>query len=174
VWVVFQTLNPLSTSVFVPDRVIPVVGVKQFFGCFIDMPEGVVDGGVGVFLLALVGKRAPPILHNFDEIHRIAQKCDRHRTVHFAVEYPEPLVVRNRKYTRRDDGLGLVIVTMRDPRGYEIPIPLHVPRAEAPQVPAHERHSDEHERRRRKYGDVYERNPDDDAKKNGPFYKILA
>src|SRR3989344_562267 len=173
-WVVFWTWTRLLRGVFIPDWVISVVGMEQLFCVFINMPEGIIDGGIGVFLLALMGKRAPPILHNLDEVHGIAQKRDGHWAIHFAVEYPEPFVMRYREYAWSDDGLRLVVVPMRDPCRHKIPVPFHVLGAQAPQMPAHERDADEYKWRRRKEWEVYQRNTDDDAEKYGSLLEILT
>ena len=68
--------------------------MEHFLRVWIDVPKRVVDFSLGVFVLPLVSEWTPPILNYLYEINRIAQKRDRKWTIYFAVEDPEPLVMR--------------------------------------------------------------------------------
>lgn len=148
--------------------------MKQCLGLRIDVPIGIIDRPIGIFFLSLMREWAPPIFHDLYEIHGVPQERNTERAIHFTVKYPVPLVVREREYIARHDGLCLVDIPMRDPRRHEIPIPFHILCAETPQMPPHDGDPDKYEWCRREEGEVYKGNSDNDAKKYWALLEILA
>src|SRR6185369_13081856 len=84
----------LLLALLIPDRVLLVIGMQLDELLRIHMPKGLVDSAFRVFLLLVMGKRAPPVFHDHHQIHRVPEECHTQRTIELAVEDPEDLVVR--------------------------------------------------------------------------------
>lgn len=125
------------------------------------MPKGFVDCGIRIIPFFAMGKRAPPVLHDFHQIHQIADESHRQVAIELAVEDPEKPAVRQVEPENVDGRLILIGIAMGRSVGNKIPIRLDVHAADIFQVNSNQANPDNQERHRRQKRQIDKRHAED-------------
>ena len=107
---------------FIPEGIMSVIGMEFFLILWVHMPEGFVDGAFDILLLPVMGKRAPPVLHDHHQIGHIPEERHAKRAVKLAVEEPEKPVTRKMERGNVEGRLVVTAVTVGNPGRHEFPI----------------------------------------------------